>query len=376
MLKCVLAYEQVPPAFLKVLYAFGEQEGEPNDVGLAGFGCDSAAPRTYPRLADGGRSDRTELETCQWYLVRSVERGDEPEATTKQPWRTRQVAVYHSFDFHTGRSFFLTIKANGLLREQIQQHCNTLLANPWTGKGRSRNEMVAKALEIALATHLVNVSWCCRHWGEFINESRSYLRPILDRAATLPIDGDLGALAEDVESGQQQRVVFGWALRHFQFVDLQRLSSRHGRNTEAMLAVAEAEAVIKSMRRHFEDAGKKAAESKGDEGGIFKIRVDPVVDRFCNEVGTFSEMLGRAREQLKVLDCKINKSFELVSSASLPTADMEPWLMFSSAATEGLGLPHVARKRDSKAKAEKQARHSVWEAGHGAGGAVEGLIRS
>ena len=40
MVKCVLANEQVPSDFLKALYVFGEQENEPADVGLAGFGFD------------------------------------------------------------------------------------------------------------------------------------------------------------------------------------------------------------------------------------------------------------------------------------------------------------------------------------------------
>lgn len=81
MLKCILTYEQVPPSFLKAVYAFGDQEGEPNDAGLAGFGFDSGYFRKYYCDSGGSAYDENNL----WYLVRSVERAEVSETRQSSP---------------------------------------------------------------------------------------------------------------------------------------------------------------------------------------------------------------------------------------------------------------------------------------------------
>ncbi|KAK4236054.1 hypothetical protein C8A03DRAFT_36062, partial [Achaetomium macrosporum] len=60
MLKCVFTYAQIPPPFLRAVYAFGSQEEEPTDAGLVGFGCDSAVIRRYPSGAKRSPYDHGE----------------------------------------------------------------------------------------------------------------------------------------------------------------------------------------------------------------------------------------------------------------------------------------------------------------------------
>jgi hypothetical protein len=154
MLKCVLANEQVPPDFLKALYAFGEQENKPTDVGLAGFGFDEGQFRRY-RYRANAAPDEHQNDSCLWYLTRTAElRNFNCRFPLRSPWTIRQTAVYHSFNSMTGRSFFLTIRGKGVFREEIWKY-KSLLADPLAGKDCTRKEVVARGWQTALATHLL-----------------------------------------------------------------------------------------------------------------------------------------------------------------------------------------------------------------------------
>lgn len=313
MLKCILTYEQVPPSFLKAVYAFGDLEGESNDTGLAGFGCDSGHLHGYPRYSQ--YATRLAGERRLWYLVRSVERAEESETVAGWSWTIRQAAVYQSVNMSTGHSFFLIIQASGLFKRQIHQKAGWLLTDPSMGKSLTQEHRVMNALEAGLWTHLVCLSWCCRHWGECIDNLRSSLRPIFDHAATVPVDGDFEGLAVDFEFGRQ-RVAFGSASRQFRFRDLQTLSTFHGRVAEAMWVAAEVQNVIKNLQDRYEQMAD-IPNPKPDDTDIVKL---------CCDLRAFSETLGSAREQLKVLDSKIKMGFELVSapvfSKGIPSTDV------------------------------------------------------
>jgi hypothetical protein len=306
MLKCILSHGQVPPAFLKAVYAFGGQEDEPNDSGLAGFRCDSTSSQSYSYHADI-LQDRHESEDCLWYLVRSVERSGDSDTATRWSWRIRQAAVYHSFNSRTGRSFFLTIKGN-TFREQIQEQASSLMFRVPAGESQIRQQVVAKALETALATHLMFLSWCTRPWGQFIEDSRSKVRPTLDRAGTIPVDQDIGVLAAGAEQGLLAGAPpHGAALKLFRFQDLQRLYNGHHNIHDAFLAMEEARRVMKGVRRYYED---KARTSWASSGG------DRSIQRFASELRSFCGTLEAAKEQLKILCCKVGKGIELVSDSA------------------------------------------------------------
>ncbi|KAK4154444.1 hypothetical protein C8A00DRAFT_32795 [Chaetomidium leptoderma] len=150
-----------PPSFLKAVYAFGSHEEKPNGTGLVGFESESAVSRNYPYRVNPS-SDDHENETCVWYLVRSVDHSEESDDTTAEwPWKIRHTAVYHSFNFRNGRSFFLTIKGDGKFQEQIQEHAEALLpAQPAKRDGQThcQREVVSRALRATLETHLVYIS--------------------------------------------------------------------------------------------------------------------------------------------------------------------------------------------------------------------------
>lgn len=301
MLKCILTYQQVPPSFLKAVYAFGDIEGEPSDTGVAGFGHDSGFHHGYPRGSQYATDHANERRL--WYLVRSVERAQESETAAGRSWTIRQAAVYQSFNVFTGHSFFLIIQASGLFRKQIHQKAGWLLTNPSMGKSREKGLTVLDALEAGLSTHLVCLSWCCRYWGEFIDNLRSLLRPIFDRASTARVDGDLEGLALDSEFGRQ-RVAHGSALRQFHFRDLQSLFILQGRVTEAMWVAAEVQNVIKSLQACY----GRIAQDTPKPNDMTRVIAELFVD-----LSAFQEALESARGQLKVLDSKIQMGFELVS---------------------------------------------------------------
>src|SRR5262245_15322370 len=111
MLKSLFTYHQVEPSFLDFVYTFGGQESQ-MDLCLMNFqSSDTLSVRKDDliRIPELGRSGR---EVCVSYLLRSVER--DPQPSKRWKWNLRQSAVYHSFDFESGQSFWFTIKANDL----------------------------------------------------------------------------------------------------------------------------------------------------------------------------------------------------------------------------------------------------------------------
>jgi hypothetical protein len=69
MLKCILAYEQVPPVFLKAVHGFGDQKGDPANGGLSSFGFQDGHSQSY-REPMANPNGEYKNRTCQWYLLR------------------------------------------------------------------------------------------------------------------------------------------------------------------------------------------------------------------------------------------------------------------------------------------------------------------
>lgn len=247
MLKCVLACEQVPPAFFKAVYAFGNQEEQPADAGLAGFGRDSSDMREYCSTTHGSLKQNSNKSASG---ISSVRLNVAQRPAICGPGRR-------------GRFFFLTIKGDGLLREQIQQQARPLLIDPreigdiaWSEvveqgpQSGVSSAVVSHGLRAALATHLVYLSWCSQPWDHFIGETGTWVRPILDRTATVPVDVGLNApVAGVMVHGPGLEV----ALQQFQFGNLQRLVARHHNVDDAILVLKEANRVAIKLGQCYQD---------------------------------------------------------------------------------------------------------------------------
>jgi hypothetical protein len=294
MLKCVLAYEKVRPAFLKAVYAFGERSGDLVDAGLASFGRHSKTHR-------GGHTEASRnggiTESCEWYLIRSIEKrqGDVMHAQY-WPWFPRQTAVYHSFNHESGRSFFLTIRGDELFREQIQAR-RSLLVHPLARGPHTQREA---ALQTALDTQLVYLSWCCRHWGQFIDDVRSMVWELLVPARTRPS-------ALDSEPGEVGDPGLGAVLTNITFRDLQDMKGHADYLRNALSILGEHTGIMRSM--HYVPV---------------KWAKTCQLERFSGELDSFGATLEVAHGQLRALAAELGQGISLVRNPSAPTYVKHP----------------------------------------------------
>ncbi|OCL06941.1 hypothetical protein AOQ84DRAFT_342611 [Glonium stellatum] len=157
MLMSTLSYHQVMPTFLDFLFPFGQQE-YPQDFHFSGFRHQSRLREVDRglRIPELGRSGK-DFQLC--YSLKSVESS---KGQVEWPWSIRQMAIYHSFDFESGRTVWIVIKGNRLMRNRVKQ---TTGANK-----RSRLfDTPSHALSAALETHLVYSDWSAENWRWYIN---------------------------------------------------------------------------------------------------------------------------------------------------------------------------------------------------------------
>ncbi|TVY55321.1 hypothetical protein LCER1_G003907 [Lachnellula cervina] len=179
MLDCTFTHHQVMPAFLDFVFPFGDQENM-QDFHFSGFREETrllASDRelSIPALGRSGR----DIRLC--YNLKSVESSN---SNPKMPWSIRQVAVYHSFDVETGKSFWTVIKGNQLLKNRIE--AATVLAT--SGRGILNSfENTASSFSSALATHLAICDWCDEEWRWYLNDLEEKLRNATLNSLAIPI---------------------------------------------------------------------------------------------------------------------------------------------------------------------------------------------
>ncbi len=183
----LLAFHQAAPTFLDYLSSFGDTEF-PLDYSMTGFQFEDSLniaredALCIPKLGRSGHEFRNS------YIIRSVERSDygDDDGNNEDkpwPWHIRQTAVYHSFDVVTGQAFWLTAKANDMMRERVCEAADGLpaLQAPLL-------EDCGNGFAATLETHMIFLAWCDENWRPCINEIESELKQILIKAKTARID--------------------------------------------------------------------------------------------------------------------------------------------------------------------------------------------
>ncbi|QDS71141.1 hypothetical protein FKW77_009924 [Venturia effusa] len=134
MFLLTLTYLQALPAYLDHLFPFGNQQ-YPRDPYFSGFRCEdrfSDAVRG-PTISELGRSG-CDIRMC--YTLKSAERTNKSSPAT---WSIRQTSIYHSFDVKTGRSTWIVVKGDDLIKQRLQQVTNSIENNrnalcDWAGQ--------------------------------------------------------------------------------------------------------------------------------------------------------------------------------------------------------------------------------------------------
>ncbi|KAF1974923.1 hypothetical protein BU23DRAFT_93257 [Bimuria novae-zelandiae CBS 107.79] len=175
MLKFVFTYHQIPPSFLDFIFPFGNQINA-RDSYFSGLRDESRIDAAshdleIPQLLRTGE----ELRLC--YNLRSVEPSwSDPEL----PWSIRQCAIYHSFDHQTGKSLWVTIKGNELIKKRIEEE-ETL---PSLSQAKSRSENYGSTLDV----HLILCDWSGENWRLYINDLEDKVRKLAPGAIAIPVE--------------------------------------------------------------------------------------------------------------------------------------------------------------------------------------------
>jgi len=154
-----LTYHQVMPAFLDFVFPFGKQQYT-QDFHFSGFRHEDrlSTARRGLDIQELGRTGR-DIRMC--YGLKSVEPS---RARDDWPWSIRQTATYHSLDIKTGKSLWIIIKADQLIKRRMEAATKPRNAYRIDSFGSTIN-----ALSSSLSTHLILFDWCSENWRWYIN---------------------------------------------------------------------------------------------------------------------------------------------------------------------------------------------------------------
>jgi hypothetical protein len=115
MLSIVLTYHQAMAPFLDFFFSFGKQD-YPHEFHFSGLYHESRFTSDQPslELPQLGRSGKC-FQMC--YNLKSVESSS---VQPHFPWSVRILAVHHSFDVVTGKTFWTIVKGDELIKRRIK----------------------------------------------------------------------------------------------------------------------------------------------------------------------------------------------------------------------------------------------------------------
>lgn len=86
-----------------------------------------------------------------------------PGEDGNRSWVIRHTTLYHSFDIAQGKSAWIIIKGNKLIRDRITSS-EEFLDHSMTQKGKQAAQFAS-----TLSTHLLILEWCAENWGSYID---------------------------------------------------------------------------------------------------------------------------------------------------------------------------------------------------------------
>ncbi|KAK3331327.1 hypothetical protein B0H66DRAFT_528654 [Apodospora peruviana] len=327
-LKLILTFHQVDPFFLDHVFAFGRQQ-EPLDACWTHFKDHNTLDRhdNHPSLAPLGRSGR---EVRHSFLLRLVER-TQPGGDSLWHWPIRQVAAYHSFDLSNGRSIWITVKGNGVMRERIMQDTMDL---PVFRRSMTDESIVA-CFNASLATHLIYFQWCGENWRWFIRDIEEEIREkctllrtaAIDREpyfARLPRRTDSASSFVDIEAppdrtddgsidAEKSMPDDAFVLGFFSYKDLQTLHSMGRTLEEARLVVELNHSTLKKVCRYYQhivqshsDAGDIPEDAKQgfrDSISRFIPKVESIMEDLEINLAQLTSLLRKLDADKTLLEC-------------------------------------------------------------------------
>jgi hypothetical protein len=213
------------PEFIDFMLAFGVSE-YPKDFLYSGFRSEVNLSNDCNRLIlpGLGRSGR-EIRMC--HALRSVEQlGPTKGLQQDWPWAMRPTVTYHSFDAESGKSVWVVVKANGLIKNRIKESCEDRNLYQSYTDGTFDN-----SFESTLRTHLVLCAWAGETWRWYINFIEQEIQKMSREALILQPDD-----------------------AQFKFEDLQHVHFVEEKANEALMVLEANAAVIEELGAFYTNA--------------------------------------------------------------------------------------------------------------------------
>ena len=190
MLTLVFTYHQVLPSFLDFLFPFGNQQYA-QDFHFSGFKSedrvsDVDSGLSIPQLGWSGR----DFQLC--YNLKSIEPS---KGQPEWPWSVRQSALYHSFDVETGRTNWIIIKGDQLLKKRIMSATGSRGVPETSNFGT-----VDRAFASTLAIHVLVCEWSRENWRWYINFLEEALQTLSRPTLSAMVDPFPSSIAEEKSS--------------------------------------------------------------------------------------------------------------------------------------------------------------------------------
>lgn len=172
-----LTYLHVMPSFLDFVFPFGLQL-YPRDFHFGGFRVENylSPPEVGLSIPELGRSGKG-YRLC--YSLRSAE---ESKAQEHWPWSIRHASIYHEFDVDFGRSSWIIVKGNDLIKTRI-----TAESKPGKSTDMNAFETTSRAFAATLATHILICDWSAENWRWYINFLEEQLNQRTRRILSVPV---------------------------------------------------------------------------------------------------------------------------------------------------------------------------------------------
>ncbi|KAK0622341.1 hypothetical protein B0T14DRAFT_426565, partial [Immersiella caudata] len=139
LLTHVLARHRVMPSFLDFVFEFRNTES-PLTTAMFRF------------------EDRIETSSQIQHAFSIM--APEKERPDSSSWLIRRVAAYHSFDTTKGKSVWIIVKGNKVIRDRIGSSSPTV----------SKKTQKQRQSEFALSTHLLILEWCTENWALYLDD--------------------------------------------------------------------------------------------------------------------------------------------------------------------------------------------------------------
>ncbi|KAL9077976.1 MAG: hypothetical protein Q9157_003100 [Trypethelium eluteriae] len=175
MLTAILTHHQVIPRFLEFLIAFGKRE-RATEAKFGGFCCEMTLddrPK-HAHLLETGHFNQG------FQLCYSLSSPEPSQRDARRPWSIRQTAVYHAFNIQTGRTTWIIVKGNDLIKTRITEQ--TSLLDPELSEAL---EAPYATFAASLLSHLLICDWSNEEWRWYTTYLESEMENMTSHTKTV-----------------------------------------------------------------------------------------------------------------------------------------------------------------------------------------------